>query len=204
MKNHNNFPNIIPIQQPNHSYINTTEIVSYNHDVFLDKPIEEATEYRDLISLLVNANEGDVINLFINSPGGLLDTSLAIIESIKVSKAYVVGIINGACHSAASILVMYCSEVIVLDNAYMMIHTASFGSSGMTNNVKNHTDFTVRQVESLLDNTYSGFLTKKELENIKQGLELWLDAEDIRGRLVDRQSYLKKQYKKMQHPKIVN
>jgi len=195
MKNNNLPMGLFPQpQQP--SYINTTEVISYKYDVFLDEPLEESNQYRDLISLLVNSNEGDVINLFINSPGGLLDTALGIIESIKISRAYVVGIINGACHSAASILVMYCDEVVVLDNAYMMIHTASFGSSGMTNNVKNHTDFTVKQVEILLDNTYSGFLNKKELENIKQGIELWFDAEDIKNRLNDRQNFLKKLYNK--------
>ena len=181
-------------------YINTTTHTFQHHDVFIDGEIVESSEYRELLAILFNSGEQDTINIFINSSGGNLDTALAIVEGLKSTFATVTAVIIGACHSAASIISMYCHEVAVLDNAYSMIHTASFGSSGNTSNVKSHTEFTVRQVEKLLNETYEGFLTKEELIKIKQGIELWFDSEDIRKRMESRVKHLESKLKKETNP----
>ncbi|NCB03411.1 MAG: hypothetical protein EOM67_14835 [Spirochaetia bacterium] len=73
-----------------------------------------------------------------------------------------------------------------------MIHTASYGSSGNSSNVKAHTDFTSKQVDKLLDETYEGFLSKEEMSNVKKGVELWLSAEELQERLLKRAKVLKK------------
>lgn len=179
-------------------YINTIEQKSFHHDVFLDEDIEEPCYYRELLALLFNANEGDTVNIFINSNGGHLDTALAIIEGLKNTQAHVTAVIIGACHSAASFISMYCHEIAVLDNAYSMVHTAQFGAVGNTGNVKAHTEFTVRQVEKLLNDTYEGFLTKDELVKVKAGVELWFDAEEIRKRVEGRVKFLNQKMKKAQ------
>lgn len=178
------------------SYINTTTSTSSHHDVFIDKEITDPEEYRELISLLFNADEGDSVTLFINSGGGNLDTALAIIEGLKNTQAHVIAAIIGACHSAASFISMYAHEVAVLDSAYMMVHTATFGSVGMTGNVKAHTDFTVRQVEKLINETYEGFLTPDEIVKVKAGVELWFSSEDIKDRMTKRVKHLEASAKK--------
>lgn len=185
-------------QNKSDDYVNTYEHTFKHHDVFLDSDIAEPSEYRELISLLFNSNENDTINLFINSDGGHLDTALAIVEGLKATEARVTAVLIGACHSAASIISMYCHEVAVLDSAYSMIHTASFGAQGNTSNVKSHTEFTVRQVEKLLNNTYDGFLTKEEMAKVKQGVELWFDADEIRKRMTNRIKFVTAKQKKTQ------
>ena len=182
--------------QKHDEYITSIEKTVYRHDVFLDTDIGDPAHYRELLSLLFNCTEDDTVNLFINSHGGQLDTALAIVEGLKTTKAHVVAIIIGACHSAASIITMYCHEVAVLDNAYSMVHTASFGAQGNTGNVKAHTEFTIRQVEKLLNETYEGFLTKEELVKIKSGVEMWFDADEIRKRMVSRVKFLTTKLKK--------
>ena len=164
-------------------FIRTVTQEVKRHDVFLDTEIGEPPNYRDLISLLFNANENDSINIFINSQGGHLNSALAIIEGIKHSNAQVTGIIMGECYSAASMIALNCHNVVVLESANMMIHTASFGAAGNTGNVKAYTDFTVKEVEKLLISTYEGFLTSDEIEKIKTGVEIWLSAEDISKRM---------------------
>lgn len=184
------------LQNKNSHYINTSETTVRTHDVFIDTDIEGPSEYRELISLLFNAGENEIINIFINSGGGQLDTALSIVEGLKNTNAHVTAFIMGACHSAASIIMMYCHTVVVLDNAYSMIHTASFGSSGNTSNVKNHTEFTVKQVEKLLNETYEGFLSKEELVMVKQGVELWFDSEAIKTRMTKRIKFLESKQRK--------
>jgi ATP-dependent protease ClpP protease subunit len=170
----------------NNVYINTTEISSRVHEVFLDSEIEEPSKYRDLISLLINAGENDKVHLFINCNGGNLDSAGAIISGILSSRAEVTAFLMGACHSAASLITMYCHAVHVYDTAYIMIHTASFGSSGNTPTVKAHTDFTVKQCEKLMIDAYEGFLTPKEIDKVLNGIELWFNADEIKPRLKKR------------------
>jgi ATP-dependent Clp protease protease subunit len=183
-------------------YISAQQHTFTHYDVFIDDEVGEPSEYREFISTLFNSGEGDTITIYINSPGGHLDSALSIIEGLKNTQAHVTGVIMGACHSAASLISMYCHEVAVMDNAYSLVHTASFGSSGNTNNVRSHTEFTVRMVEKLLNETYEGFLSKEELEDVKHGVELWFDADDIRKRMQSRVKYLTaKQKKAVKTPK---
>lgn len=184
-------------QNKQNDYISMQERTARHYDVFLDSNIEEPSEYRELLSVLFGASDDDTVNIFINSNGGHLDTALAIVEGLKSTSAHVTAVIIGACHSAASIISMYCHEVAVLDNAYSMVHTASYGTAGNTGNVKAHTEFTTRQVEKLLNDTYEGFLTKEELTKVKQGVELWFDADEIRERMGKRVAFLSQKLKKM-------
>lgn len=179
--------------QDDKPFINSTPLTSNRYDVFIDTDIGSPAAYRDLNFLLNTASEDDHFNLYINSPGGQLNTALMIIESLKVTEASTTAIIQGECHSAASMITMYCQEVHVLDSAHMLLHTATYGTVGNTSNVKAHTEFTTRQVEKLITDTYSGFLSPEEIEKVKLGVELWFDAEEIRERLEDRIGYLKSQ-----------
>jgi len=181
----------------NNVHINTIESVYRTHEVFLDQEIEEPGKYRELISLLVNASENDKIHLYINSNGGNLDSAGAIISGILSSQAEVTAFLMGACHSAASLIAMYCHAVHVYDTAYIMIHTASFGSAGNTPTVKAHTDFTIAQCEKLLKDAYKGFLSADEIQKVLNGIELWFNSEDIKPRLKKRFEAVDQQSKKL-------
>ena len=185
----------------NNVYINTIDTTSRIHEVYLDSEIEEPSKYRDLISLLINAGPNDKVHLFINSNGGHLDTAGAIISGILSCQAEVTAFIMGACHSAASLITMYCHSIHVYDTAYMMIHTASFGSSGNTPTVKAHTDFTIKQCEKLMVDAYEGFLTKSEMDKVLNGIELWFNADEIKPRLKKRFEAVELQTKREQEKK---
>lgn len=177
-------------------YINTIQKTTHHHDVFLDSDIDSADNYRDLISILFNADDTTSINIFINSNGGHLDTALAIVEGLKVTDAHVCAILLGACHSAANIIALHCHEAFVMDSAYMMIHTASGGSYGTVSNSASQAIFTNKMIDTLFENTYNGFLNKEEIIKVKQGVELWFTAEEIRERWYLRVKYLDKKHKK--------
>jgi ATP-dependent protease ClpP protease subunit len=180
----------------NNVHINTIESTTRIHEVFLDSDIEEPGRYRELISVLVNSSETDKVHLFINCNGGNLDSAGAIISAILSSQAEVTAFLMGACHSAASLIAMYCHAIHVYDTGYMMIHTASFGSSGNTPTVKAHTDFTVKQCEKLMKDAYEGFLSAEEIKMVLNGIELWFNAEEIKPRLKKRFQAIELQAKK--------
>jgi ATP-dependent protease ClpP protease subunit len=177
------------------AYINITNIPVSQYDVFIDRDIGDPQDYRDLNYLLNTAKQHDQFNFYINSPGGQLNTALMIIEGLKCTEAETIAIIQGECHSAASMIMMYCDEIIVLDSAHALIHTGTYGLIGNTSNVKAQTEFTTKRVEKLIDDTYTGFLTPDELEKVKIGVEFWFDSDEIRQRLKDRSAYLESLHK---------
>jgi len=176
-----------------YTIIKTTKQEVSHHEVFLDEPIGDPSEYRELLSLLFTAGETDAFTMYINTPGGSLHSTMAIVEAMKHTNASVMGVLMGETHSGGSMIAMWCKELAVLDSAEMMIHTASFGTGGFTGNVKAHTDFTVKQVETLIDRTYEGFLTAAEIKKVKSGVELWFNAEQIRSRMKNRMEIRLKQ-----------
>lgn len=166
----------------------------YSHSVFLDEDIGPPTKYRDLIYALYSAGQNDQFNIMINSPGGYLSSALGIIEAIKNSDAIVRAVINGECHSAASMIALNCDEIIITDAAHVMVHTASYGAGGSTGNVKSHTDFYTGMINEILDTTYSGFLTDDEMKDMKKGVEFWFDAGQIRKRINARSKFLEEKH----------
>ena len=166
------------------------------HLVFIDDDIVDPPVYRDVIHCLATCNENDTVNLLINSSGGRTDSIWQIIEAMKGCRGEVVATVIGAAYSAASMLACMAPECYIADSAEFMLHTAHYGSIGTVPNVKGQTDFATKQINKLLDICYSGFLTPKELEDLKNGREWWFDADEARERMLKRQLYLLKESKK--------
>ena len=96
---------IIPIVGGNdQDFIKSSKIELTNYEVFLDEELSEPSNYRELISVLFNASENDTITFYINTIGGSLATTLAIIEGIKHTNATVTGILMGETHRGGSII----------------------------------------------------------------------------------------------------
>jgi ATP-dependent protease ClpP protease subunit len=96
----------------------------------------------------------------------------------------------GSAYSAASMIACMANECYIAESADFMLHTAHYGSIGTVPNVKNQTDFATKQINKLLDTCYTGFLTAKELDELKNGKEFWFDAEEAGKRMVKRYKYL--------------
>jgi ATP-dependent protease ClpP protease subunit len=160
------------------------------HLVFIDDDITSPSNYRDVIHCLATCGENDSVNLLVNSSGGRTDSIWQIIEAMKGCRGDVSVTVIGAAYSAASMLACMAPECYIADSAEFMLHTAHYGSIGTVPNVKGQTDFATRQINRLLDQAYTGFLTDKELEELKNGKEYWFDAEEAGKRMLRRYRYL--------------
>ncbi len=160
------------------------------HLVFIDDDIVAPSNYRDVIHCLATCGDNDSVNLIVNSSGGRTDSIWQIIEAMKGCRGDVSVTVIGAAYSAASMLACMAPECYIADSAEFMLHTAHYGSIGTVPNVKGQTDFATRQINKLLDQAYKGFLTDKELEELKNGKEFWFDSEESQKRMVRRYKYL--------------
>ncbi len=160
------------------------------HLVFLDDDILGPSNYRDVIHCLATCSENDNVNILINSSGGRTDSAWAIIEAMKGCRGDVAVTVLGAAYSAASMIACMADECYFAESSEMMLHTAHYGSINTVPNVKTQVDFTTRQMNKLLDTCYKGFLTDKELEELKNGKEFWYSADEAQTRMAKRHRYL--------------
>lgn len=172
------------------------------HLVFIDDDITSPSNYRDVIHCLATCSENDNVNILVNSSGGRTDSAWAIIEAMKGCRGDVAVTVLGAAYSAASMIACMADECYFTESSEMMLHTAHYGSIGTVPNVKGQTDFATRQINKLLDTCYTGFLTPKELEELKNGKEYWFDAEEAGKRMVRRYRYLSNLNKPFKPKKI--
>ena len=183
-------------QQQQNGLIRSIQQQLNSHLIFIDDDIGDPAMYRDVIHCLATCNENDGVNFLINSNGGRTDSIWQIIEAMKGCRGEVAATVIGSAYSAASMLACMAPECYVADSAEFMLHTAHYGSIGTVPNVKGQTDFATKQINKLLDICYSGFLTPKEMDELKNGREFWFDAEEAKERMLKRKIHLLKEAKK--------
>lgn len=190
MKANENLEDFLMMPQEQKGLIRTITQQMHTHLVFIDDDITDPRNYRDVIHCLATCSENDSVNLLVNSSGGRTDSIWQIIEAMKGCRGDVSVTVIGAAYSAASMLACMAPECYIADSAEFMLHTAHYGSIGTVPNVKGQTEFATRQINKLLDQAYKGFLTDKELDELKNGKEFWFDAEESGKRMVRRYKYL--------------
>lgn len=174
--------NIIPMFKEQCEVSQTSS--TYNaFDIYLDEDIKDPTYYRQAFQVLRSCQRGDLVRIFISSPGGNLNSALIFKNCIEQCEGDVVAIIEAEAFSAASLIALSCPGIEVKPYATMMLHSASFGSGGSVQNVRDHVEFTGRHAESLMEEIYKDFITEDELLDLKKGRELWFDYKQIGERL---------------------
>lgn len=167
--------------------------VSHRFDIYLDEEIGPVSYYRNVVRTLEDASEDDIVVLHINSPGGRLDATKTIIEALKSTEAHTVALIVGHASSAASIICMYCQDVIVTDSAEALIHCPRGGTGyGKVQDVLSSSQQFMRSTERLFKEAYAGLLSPEELSEVIAGKELFLDCDELRERFAQRDEYLLK------------
>ena len=157
----------------------------------IDEVVQEASYYRNVAHAVSMAGEDDVVKYRFNSPGGLLDGMVALLHSTVSTSATTVAEIVGECHSAASILALHCDEIFVGPYASMLCHSVRYGYAGKSADVEAHVKHTSKTTEKLMRETYTGFLSEEEIEDLLKGRELYLDSDEIIERLNARQELFK-------------
>jgi len=164
-------------------------IASGRHtDIYLTDSIEAPSEYNQVCHILRHAFKGDTVTLFINSGGGYIDSSFAMIDAIKASKASVTAHIVGTVASAATMLALACSEIVIADHVQFMIHNYSGSASGKGNEIKAQVEFTDKAVNKAFECFYAGFLTPLEMELVIAGKDFWMGKEELQLRLATRKA----------------
>lgn len=163
-------------------------------EVYITDEIAEPAMYNEFCHTLTNASEDTEILIYLNTPGGALDSAFQIINAISESKANTTAIIQGTVASAGTIIALACKNIIAKPFSTFMIHNYSMGGGGFSkgHELKQRQTYMDAHNLATFNAIYSGFLTPKELKEMIDGKDFWLNAADVAKRLEKRELYLAK------------
>lgn len=159
-------------------------INSTAYRIWLDEEIKEPPYYRDALEALETATEGDFIYIHIDSIGGSVGTAVKMINAIRQSDAQIMGVLENRAYSAGSLILLACPAILVKPYSTLMAHSVSAGTGGEMAKMWDYATFLKTETDRLIDDIYSGFLTKDEINSVKLGhKEIWLKDFEVSERL---------------------
>lgn len=167
--------------------ISVQTMQSHCYTVPITDEISSPYVYDEVITLLMNAQQGDEFKFLINSHGGSLDSLTALLNAIEVTEAHVHGILIGCAYSAASALFLACHTYEVGKMTSLMCHQVSYGNSGGHHSIVAQVNFISRQNERFIRENYTNFLTETEITAVLSGADLYFDDAEIVERLNKRE-----------------
>lgn len=163
---------------------------------FDENGIRGVSEHSEELNAIYSAGPDDVIEIRVQgNPGGSADTIMAIIHALISTPAHTVCILTGANSSAATMIPLVCSETIVTPYTSMMCHSVAGTNFGTMANQERSAVFFSKLYSDFMEDIYEGFLSESELDDLKKGLEIYLDSEAIQERLERRAQLLQEEAK---------
>ncbi|PHC09310.1 Clp protease ClpP [Bacillus toyonensis] len=122
----------------------------------------------------------ETINLYINSPGGSVFETMAIIAMLQRHPAKVISYIDGIGASCASVLPMISDKIIMYANSMLMVHNAWTYASGNADQLRKAADDIERINQSMVQHYLTRAGDKLDEDILKQLLdaETWLSADE--------------------------
>lgn len=161
--------------------IEIDQILFNTRHVYLTGVINEESS-RDIIKELRALGEISTkpIIMHINSRGGYVQESLAIVDTMRTIKASVVTVITGIAASMAGIVSISGVERLMTKNAVWMAHNLALGSYDYLEKIVDKVDY-LKQLEKQLFGIFRDRtkLSERELTKSRHG-ELWLFPDEAK------------------------
>ena len=129
------------------------ELLLENRVIFIAGEINQASSLRVMMQMLYleDQKRGQLINLYINSPGGSVDDTLALYDTMRFISSDVATYCIGRAYSGAAVLLSAGAEGKrhILPHGKVMIHQPYGGVYGQTSDVKIQADQIIKAKETL-------------------------------------------------------
>ncbi|RME37567.1 MAG: ATP-dependent Clp protease proteolytic subunit [Planctomycetota bacterium] len=150
-----------------------TDMLLENRIIFLSGPIVERTASTVIQQLLYlqSIRRDQDVNLYINSPGGLVDQTLAIYDTMQFMGSEVATYCIGQAASGAAIILMAGTKGkrFILPNAKVMLHQPYGGVTGQAEDIRIQAEEVLRDKKRL--NRIIAQCTGKTEEQVEQETE---------------------------------
>jgi ATP-dependent protease ClpP protease subunit len=167
--------------------IDRDEEVAYR--VYIDNDVTVPSAYREIINLLLSAKEKDIIYVDINTYGGDLYSTIAIVNAIRDSEAKTVADVTHAS-SAGSFIALACDVCNPLPHGDFYLHEIQSHTGGSVSTQLNEVLHLKEKQKTFFRDVYKGFLTDEEINDLLDGKSkegMYIDAEEAKVRLERRE-----------------
>lgn len=159
--------------------------------------IESPTQFSNMIDALGMMDSDDEMIVNIQSGGGCLSTTDTILHALRKTKGKVHFVATGFNASAATILLLDAPSFELSSDFKALIHCGSIGDAGNLNEMRQSAGFHIKHMETLLRDTYAGFLSEQEIEDMLNGKDVLLDAQQWMERADKRNEWFEEQTQKL-------
>jgi ATP-dependent Clp protease protease subunit len=152
--------------------------------IFINGPIDDGTAALVCAQLLFleSENPSKEIALYINSPGGVVSSGLAIYDTMQFINSPVSTLCMGTAYSMASFLLMAGApgQRIALPNSSIMVHQPSGGFQGQASDIARHAEDILKTKRRL--NALYAKHCGRDLDEVERTLERdhFMSAEEAR------------------------
>ena len=159
----------------------TKTINTYN--VYITQSIFMSEDLYRLLDILRETSKDDIVRMYINSPGGRMDTTLSVLHAMDECKAKIITIADGKVASAATFLFLAGDEYVIYDFSYFMFHQYSGGVRGKGGEMKERVDFTFDHYEKFFNHYYGSLFSKKDIKKMLNGKDKWIGKVEMEALL---------------------
>lgn len=179
-------------------------------DFYMPNVIEgDITDYIDFLRAVTDARANDEVIIHINCYGGDIEVAFNIIDILNETQANVHISVEGACASAASMIMLAGDSWDIMPHAYTMCHAYSSFAYGKRQELMASSDFNKKWLDASIRDIYKNFLTPDEIDRMMAGEDFYFTAEETTKRL---QNYNKDEFERQdvinkvvqKHQKIIN
>ena len=153
------------------------------HHFYISGGVEDPAKYIEMIHRIKTAGPNDIIYIYLNTPGGRIDTGIQIISAMTSSPAHIVTVLEGEVCSLGTLIFLSGDEFVVHDHCMFMIHNYSGGTYGKGHEQVAQLEAMTREFGKMAHDIYVPFLTEDELDRVIKGEDLWMGSDEVRIRL---------------------
>lgn len=153
------------------------------YEYYISGAITGPEDYVEVFDQIRNARRDDEVRVHINSYGGDLYTAIQFMRVFGETDALVTASIEGACMSAATLLFLSAHAFEISPHSSFMVHTYSGGTFGKGSDMHAQLNHEKQWSEKLFKSVYRDFLTEKEITEILEGKDYWMDVEEVAERM---------------------
>ena len=165
--------NLARTKQPVNLARNESDASLYVYDII---SADWGVSALSVVAAIACCGDAKTLNIHINSPGGDVFESRAIMSAIRAFPGNTVAHIDGVCASAATSIALACGEVVMSDGGFFMIHNASGMAWGDKTALRDTADL-LEKVESVIVADYTGKTGKDAAEvAAMMQAETWMTA----------------------------
>ena len=159
-------------------------------DYWLIDPIEDLNDYIDFLREVDNAKTTDTIRIHINCYGGDGTVAYNIVDALRESRAQIDIHIEGACASAATLIMLAGNTWFILPHSYVMVHSWHGWIGGKWPEQKARFHYDENVCEKQFREIYKNFMTDEEIQLCLDGKDYYFDANETLKRLQNYQADL--------------